>query len=79
MKDKTKKIIYLILAVVLLIIAIALIANTEWFRKWRLEKKLSDKYGVSFNLKADEQEYSQYRIYDLFGFVFHDLHPFCSW
>lgn len=56
MKDKTKKIIYSILAVVLFIIAIALIANTEWFRKWRLGKKLSDKYGVSFNLKADEQD-----------------------
>ena len=56
MKDKTKKIIYAIFAIFLFIIAIALIANTEWFRKWRLGKKLSDKYGVSFNLKADEQD-----------------------
>ena len=52
---KIKKILFAILIVAVLGIAVVLVMNTERFRTWRLEKQLSDQYGVTFRLEAEEQ------------------------
>jgi hypothetical protein len=56
MNGKTRKIIYTTITVAAIGIVVILIMNTDRFRRWRLEKQLSDRYGVTFDLEADESD-----------------------
>ena len=56
MKKKNKVIIYFILTVVLLCGLVFLILNSNWFRMWRLESQLAEKYGTSFDVTDTEKD-----------------------
>jgi hypothetical protein len=56
MNGKTKKIIYTIITVAVIGIIVILVMNTDRFRRWRLDKQLSDRYGVTFALESEESD-----------------------
>ena len=66
MKKKIKKIICPILIIAVLVVVVLLILNTDSFRKWRLEKQLSDKYGVTFTIESDESDQTYFSLIRLY-------------
>ena len=54
MNGKTKIIIYTIITAAVIGIVVILVMNTDHFRRWRLDKQLSDRYGVTFALESEE-------------------------
>lgn len=56
MNKTVKKILYPVLALLILCIAAAAVLNTDMFRQWRLGKQLTEKYGTGFTLKDPEED-----------------------
>ena len=67
MRKTIKRIVYVLLLVILLCGLGFLILNSNWFRMWRMEKQLSDKYGISFDVtdrESDRAFFSKSHTYD---------------